>query len=471
MKGRLLVGFLAFTVMVLVALEVPLGLADAARQRGTAQGELTREALALSAFGSESVEHHDLAQLQALVTAYALRTGTDVAVIGPSGRLMSSAGSPAAASLPAALGPSRTAQVVAGAQLSGLAPVAGGPLSYAAVPLGHTGGAETRAAQGGDGGVSGIILVGAPADQVAARIHHYWLELALVGVGVLAAAAALGVVLARTLTRPLARVEAAVAALGAGALEARAPAEVGPAELRQLAATFNTMAGRLAELVTSQRAFAADASHQLRTPLTALRLGLENLAPAVAADHQDDVRRAIGETGRLSRLVDGLLTLARAEVARPERAMVDVTGLLDQRAQAWSPLAEERGVRLACHPSPGALSAWMVPGALDQVLDNLLDNAIEASPAGSCVSLAAQPEGPLVEIHVADEGAGMSEADRARAFDRFWRRQPGSTGGSGLGLAIVAQLVGSSGGSVELIERHPRGLDAVVRLQAARPPA
>ncbi|HKH88897.1 MAG TPA: HAMP domain-containing sensor histidine kinase, partial [Acidimicrobiales bacterium] len=318
-----------------------------------------------------------------------------------------------------------------------------------------------------------VLLLAESATPLNARIRSHWINLALFGAGALVVATALGALVARSLTRPLEGIEAAVAAVGAGRLSERAPLGRGPAELKALAQTVNEMADRLEELVHTQRAFLADASHQLRTPLTALRLRLENLEDALDLEQRADLVPALAETDRLSRIVDGLLTLARTEGVRPAREPVDVESALRDRTDAWSALAEERQVTLtsASPPSGGskrsALTALACPGHLEQVLDNLLANALEATPAGGRVSLAATRVGDGIEIHVVDDGPGMSAADRARAFDRFWRREGAPHGGTGLGLAIVAQLARMSGGTAWLNVSPTGGIDAVVRLEAS----
>ncbi len=289
----------------------------------------------------------------------------------------------------------------------------------------------------------------------------------------LAVATTLGALLSRSLTRPLEAIEAAVAAVGAGRLSERAPIGRGPAELTALGETVNDMADRLEELVHTQRAFLADASHQLRTPLTALRLRLESLEDTLDPEQQADLTPALAEADRLTRIVDGLLTLARAEGGvRPTREAVDIAIALRERANAWSALAEERQVSLRCE-SPAAvtthaptLRALACPGHLEQVLDNLLANALDATPAAGSVSLQAVRVGDAIEVHVIDDGPGMSSADRTRAFDRFWRREGAPHGGTGLGLAIVAQLARMSGGTARLDASPSGGIDAVVRLDA-----
>jgi signal transduction histidine kinase len=259
------------------------------------------------------------------------------------------------------------------------------------------------------------------------------------------------------------------------------------------------MAARLDSLVDAQRAFVANASHELRTPLTALRLQLENLrdvgghsvegngGDGQARDGQardgqarggrngtaaepDEIEAAVTEVTRLARLVEGLLGLARAEGARPERVTVDVAAEAQDRVETWGALAEEQDVRLVLDVD-GRAAADVVPGAVTQVLDNLLANAIEVAPPGSDISVRVRRDDGHVELHVVDSGPGLSDAERQHAFDRFWRGNGAPSGGSGLGLAIVAQLASASGGDAELLPAPgATGVDARVRFAATRHP-
>src|SRR5207249_2587092 len=223
----------------------------------------------------------------------------------------------------------------------------------------------------------GAVVVTYPTTKVDAAVRRDWTELGVVALGVLAAATLLGIGLARSITAPLGQLERAASAVGQGDLSARA-APSGPPEVSALARTFNAMTERLEELLDGQRAFVADASHQLRAPLTAIRLRLENLEAAVPANARSEVRAAAAETRRLSRLVDGLLGLARAEGTRPEMATVDVAAVLTERRAAWDPLAAEQEVELRVDADvKGGAFASAVPGHLEQVLDNLLANALD----------------------------------------------------------------------------------------------
>jgi signal transduction histidine kinase len=193
-------------------------------------------------------------------------------------------------------------------------------------------------------------------------------------------------------------------------------------------------------------------------------LRLENLARDVAEPGQADLAGALAEVERLAGLVDGLLSLARADSAASPAGRVDVGAVLHNRIDAWASLAEERDVRLLADVG-AARPAAASEERLRQVLDNLIENALEASPAGGTVTLSARSAPPWVEIRVRDEGPGMSDDERRRAFDRFWRARAGE--GSGLGLAIVRRLVEADGGTVELAPASGRGLEAVIRLRPA----
>jgi len=171
----------------------------------------------------------------------------------------------------------------------------------------------------------------------------------------------------------------------------------------------------------------------------------------------------------MSRMVDGLLALARAERTQGTRpGRLELNGALVERAAAWQPLATERNVRIVAEDTD--LKARCTADMLSQVLDNLIANALEVSPEGATLTLRAATEdsrsGSIVAVHVIDEGPGMSDEQRERAFDRFWRatNERGELGGTGLGLAIVQKLVESEGGRAELRAAPSGGLDAVLLL-------
>jgi signal transduction histidine kinase len=299
---------------------------------------------------------------------------------------------------------------------------------------------------------------------VQSRISRAWLLLLATGGGVLGLAMLLAVFLARTLSAPLQSLTARAEELGAGDLTSRADTDQGPEEVRLLAEVFNDTADRLQELLVRQQDFVAHASHQLRSPLAALRLRLENLEDDLDSDQAADVSAALREVQRLSRLVDELLALARLDSTEATPSAVSVPALLAERQEIWEPYATERGVEVV-FDAPGELTVLASPGHLEQVLDNLIANALEVSPRASTLTLRAVELREYGELHVIDEGPGMSAEEREHAFERFWRsRESRPAGGSGLGLAIVQRLVHADGGEVALRPVTAGGIDAVVRL-------
>ena len=326
-------------------------------------------------------------------------------------------------------------------------------LLYVAVPV----------ASGGR--IDGAVRVTYPTSTIDSRVRRYWLILAAIAGIVLAVAFVVGMRVAAFVVRPLRRVESAAAAVGQGDLNARAPEHDGPDEVRSLATVFNDTVTRVSQLLSSQRQFVDDASHQLRTPLTALRLRLENLERDVREEGRADLEGALREVERLGELVESLLGLARSGARTAPPGRVDLDRLVRERRDAWSPLAAERGLRLAVDVAD-AVPAHAAEERVRQIVDNLLENAVEASPPGGTITLLVHAASPWVELRVRDEGPGLDEQERGRAFDRFWRGRGGE--GTGLGLAIVRSLVEADGGEVELLPAPGGGLDAVVRLRPDR---
>ncbi len=314
--------------------------------------------------------------------------------------------------------------------------------------------------------VATVILV-RPTGPLNHDIVELWVILGTVAVAAMLAATLLAFALARWVSRPLAGLDSAAGRLADGDLAIRAVVDSGPPELRRLGTTFNTMAGRLEALVHGNRAVIADVSHQLRTPLAALRLRLDLLAADPDPDPkttEHELAGALDELARLSRLVDGLLAVARAENVVPVPTAVDVAEVARERVVAWHPVADDRGIALEAPETGGARSrasvpAWIGEGHLEQVLDNLIANALDALSAGGHIRVTAGVTTAGAQITVADDGPGMSAEDRERAFLRFTTSNPN---GTGLGLAIVHRLVTSNGGTARLTETPGGGLTVIL---------
>ncbi|MFF4504719.1 sensor histidine kinase [Streptomyces sp. NPDC001401] len=328
---------------------------------------------------------------------------------------------------------------------------------------------EATAAGAGKGPVVGAVRIKYSTDELTHRLWTIWGFRAGLAVAVLGVAALIGAVAARRITAPLRELNSMASKFSDGDLTARSPV-TGPPETQTLARTLNQGAERLDTLVASQRIFVADASHQLRTPLTALRLSLDNIADGVDDEFvREDVEQATAEVVRMSRLVNGLLVLARAEAKVTAAEPLPLGEIVDERLSVWRPAADERGVTITLRGSADGRPAVLAgPGHLDQVLDNVLSNALEVSPDGSTITVRIEPSGDEVVLSVLDQGPGMSDAEKSRAFDRFWRGQ-GLTGrsGSGLGLAVVKQLVTDDGGTVTLRDAPGGGLEVRISLRAS----
>lgn len=448
MRRRLLLSNLVLVTVVLLALEVPLAIIYSRHEHDALNAAVQRDGASLAALSEEIIEHPGVHDVTALARRFSERTGGSVVIEDRSGAALTGLG--AAGRDPVlrrALDTARAGRATSGERHG---------LAFVTVPVGT---AED---------VHGAVLLARSDQPVDQRAHQFWAALMVIGVAVLSGSAMVSNRLSRWAVDPLRQLDDSAAKLGGGDLSIRAGTGAGPPEIVALASTFNEMADRLDELVRSQRRFVADASHQLRSPLTALRLQLENLStddPEELASCRD---AALQETARLTRIVDGLLALARAEVQRPQRRPVDVTDALLRRSDSWAPLAAEQGVELHVRPTGDAhLTALLVPDHLEQILDNLIDNALDATSTGGWVALNAERIGSQVEIHVTDRGRGMSDDERRHAFEPFWQGPDHhGTGNTGLGLAIVDQLVRSSGGTSSLNPNPDGGTDAVVRFPA-----
>ena len=435
MSRRLLASYLALTFVVLVALEVPLAIVNARNERQDLTAKVERDAFAAASLSEDALQSGSTApELQKLALRYRRDTGGRLVIVDRHGQSLADShpttpGERSFASRP------EIKTALKGIVSTGIRPseTLHQNLLYVAVPVASS------------GSVFGAVRITYPTSTLDRRVRRYRLALLAVGLIVLAAAALVGELLARSFTRPLYRLEAVSARVGGGELAARASERDGPPEIRRLAAELNRTTTKLAALLTSQEQFVADASHELRTPLTALRLRLEN----------EDTGAALVEVERLARLVDELLALARADGAAGAAEDVLLDEVVKERIELWEPLATEQGVRLVATGEGGRVHAGRA--RIEEVLDNLLSNAIDASGQGATVTI----EAHAPELHVIDEGPGLTSEQRVRAFDRFWRASVSP--GSGLGLAIARRLVELDGGTIQLAEASSGGIDAVVR--------
>ncbi|MFJ9680543.1 sensor histidine kinase [Streptomyces sp. NPDC101194] len=461
MTRRLLLSHLSLMLLVLLVLEVPFGIFYARSELSRFSYAAQQGAMTLAEVCEDKMEHGLTADLPELARAYGRRTGSRVLVAGHRGIVRTDTAVRALVGRDLSAEPDISSalrdQPAVGTRSD---PSTGAEVLFVTVP------------GGSDAAVGCVVRTVYALGPLKAKVHATWLVLAAVGLGVLAAVSLIGFALARSIARPVQALERATAQLAEGRITDPPATDHGPPELRRLAASFTRTATRLQHLLQAQQAFASEASHQLKTPLTSLRLRLENFEPHLAPCAQDSLDKALGELERLSRMVQGLLALARLENSAIRPEAVDLNAVVTDRADIWTAFADEQRVDIIVAGTE-AVWVWAVPGALEQIIDNLLSNALRVSPPHTTITLAtaSAKEGsrtpPVAELHVLDQGPGMSEAERHRAFDRFWRAADADHDGTGLGLPMVRQLTHASGGETSLEAAPGGGLDAVVRLRCA----
>jgi signal transduction histidine kinase len=445
-RNRLVGTYVLLLCMVLLALEVPLAVSMTNRETERVEADRLADATRFASLAAPALRSGELESLSDELRRYTDLYGISIMVVDQDQRVLSEFGPQV-----------RDAGLAIRGALAGrevgtpdtLWPWQEQPL-VVAVPV-------------SDGGaVLGIVLTASPTGHNRRQVALTWVALGLGGLLAVAACLVTAHRLAGWVLRPVTRLDAAAHEIAAGDGAARVQPGLGPPELRRLSASFNEMADAVAESLERQRSFVAHASHQLRNPLTVLRLRVEDLGgqindPAVRADHEI----ALADTDRLADVLDGLLSLARAERGQHRVEVVDAAALAAGRAQAWRPLTERRGIDLVADVPGEPLPARLVATALDQVLDALIDNACKFTPAGGRVEVQAAARDGGVEVTVRDSGPGMTEQQCRQATERFWRAPDAqNVDGAGLGLSIVTVLVEASGGRFTLAPAAAGGLEA-----------
>jgi signal transduction histidine kinase len=316
----------------------------------------------------------------------------------------------------------------------------------------------------------GIVIVAAVALSVAAIWIGNRVGLSFLVGGIVAAALALALVqlLAHGMTFPLRDMVAAAQAMARGDYSRRVTA-TSRDEVGELARAFNSMAGELEEVDRLRRDLVANASHELRTPIGALRARLENIVDGVEEPSPAALEDALGQVERLGALVEQLLALSKLESGTVplERETVPAGELLAQVAHEWSSRAQAKGVHLAVSTAPTDLELDVDVRRMHQVIANLLANAIRHSPPNADVQVRATTSNGHTRIEVADRGSGIPAEEAERVFERFYRSDRARTvdeGGAGLGLAIARWIVELHGGTIKADQSASPGCRMVVEL-------
>lgn len=468
MSRRLLSVLVPLAVLLVAALGVPLGVTVAEREMQEAYVDRLNDVGRFASLAETALSTGRTEALQQELTRYHELYDIPAAVIDTSGTVL--------------LGPEEAYHDAAAAE-PGLPRIVTAALAGArSEPSNAWAPWETSALVvaepvGRDSEVVGAVVSISDLSKTRGRILVRWAQLAALGLLPLIGLVAVAWPVSAWVLRPVRELDLATSRISQGDLTIRADAEAGPVELRRLAGSFNTMMDAVENAVQRQRAFVSDASHQLRNPLTSLRLAVESLEPHLAQG--DNSRQmfgmAVDELKAMQRMLNSLQASARMESMRTA-SPVDLDEVLATRVDRWRALTATAGLTLAVDVPPG-LRLLEPPGGLGSVLDELISNALRLAEARVVeVSARGGPAAGRVTITVRDDGRGIDVTERAKALRRFWRSpRHQNVPGTGLGLAICADLVGAAGGELRLEDGLPRadgsgyGFAAVITLPIVAP--
>lgn len=455
MRSRLIGAFVALTVVLLVVFGIPLRSFVESVERERLVTSLERDAFILAGHAKETLNTSaggTLPSLEPFIEEHSTTTNSKVVVTNAEGIVVATNDS----TLVVGSDFSNRPEIVAalqGAPAVGerKSETLGEDLVFVAVPVFL--GDETL----------GTVRFSNPQSVITREVRQSLLGIGIAGFFTVLAGIALAIPVALGIARPLVRLRRNAEALAKGDFSVAAEEQSGPKEVRELASAFNSMASRLDSMMENQRQFNGVVSHQLRTPLTALRLRLEYVQQNVTSENSelvDAVDASHDEVDRLQEIIDQMLNLSRLEAGVVAQVDVNVSEIIAQRIEMWKPLAEERDVSIVAN-IPDGVWCRMIYGGLEQIIDNYIDNALGVSPRGGTVVIDVQHAAQKILIRIIDEGPGLSDSEKIDAFERFWRsssRQ--NTRGTGLGLAIVRQIAIAGGAKAFFLDR-PDGLSGL----------
>jgi signal transduction histidine kinase len=429
-----------------VALGVPLAVSLRDRVDAEVRSQARSQADVVAASASEALEHKRLRGLKQLTAAAAKSVRGRVIIVDDSGGIVADSAGSSEVGISYASRPEVAAALAGkGYQQVRHSDTLGVDILATAVPILRT------------GKPVGAVRVTQSVEAVDDAVKRSLVGIALLGLVVMALGVAAGALIAQRIAHPIRRLADAADEVAGGDLEARAAIE-GSSEQRSLARSFNGMTGRLGRMIASQQEFVADASHQLRTPLTGLRLQLEELeSGAPAGDGWASAEAAIHEVDRLAAIVDELLILSRAGESGRRGEAVSLAGAADRTAARWQKAAAAGDLEIVRRSADRSATAVCVPADLDRALDAVIENAVAYCPPGGGIVIADEPG--LIEV--LDDGPGFEPGEQGVVLERFFRGSAGRRGpeGTGLGLSIASELAAQWGGRVSVANRDEGGAD------------
>ena len=458
MRTRLLAIVISLVVVVVIGLGAPLAVSVASTQGQVLFTDRLTDTDRFASMAQHPLSSGDYRPLIDAFTRYEQVYGVEAAVVDNSHRLV--AHSPTAIDLA-----DPAIRDAVGAALAGRQAQSGPTLyPWRTAPLVVAEPVEL------DGEQLGVAVTVSDTEHVRDEILGWWGALAAGAIVAIALAVLAALPVVRWVLRPVRRLDDATATIGSAVVKGEPVDPVGvqggPPELRRLSSSFDQLAATVSDTLAAQRSFVADASHQLRNPLTALRLRLGNLTGHISAEAEEHQTAAIAEADRLGRILDELLAMARAESGSVDPVEVDVDQAVKQRVSSWQAVAVHRNVSLVLAGEPGGL-ALAPPRGLEAILDALLENALKFTGDGTLVEVEVRRAAGMVSVSVRDHGPGLKPEELSRATDRFWRsREHQNVHGTGLGLAIVRRIVERVSGNVAVSTPDGGGLLVRVELPA-----
>lgn len=317
----------------------------------------------------------------------------------------------------------------------------------------------------GMGGMHHRMMLGA-AERTFVESYHqslWWIGFLFAGVGLV-----VSYFLSGNITRPLRQLSQAAEKIRQGDLKQEVPVDTQD-EVGQLAEVFNQMSAELAANESNRQEFLANIAHELKTPLAVLQGHLESMLDGVEEPAPDKLFSMQEEVMRLTRLVGDLRDLSLAQVHRLELHLqpVDLDEKVERAADMMEPLLEEKKLRFVKELAPGLPARQLDPDRLNQILYNLITNAIRYTHSGTSILLKTEPAGDRVRLTIADEGPGIAPEDLPHVFEQFYRGDKSrnrASGGSGIGLSLAKSFVEAQGGTITARNRKEGGAEFVVEL-------